>query len=149
MDWTNVNLGIFKINDYVYQGRKPTIETLNKLKEIEIDCIINVSDTPYIINGFKNYIKVLNILMQDNHEIDTETIDKIKVLALKYKDKKVFIHCLAGQNRSAVAIWIYLVFSGFTEEIAENLINENTLDAVPKHGKILTPKAIEYIRNNQ
>lgn len=77
-------------------------------------------------------IECLNIL----HEMVTAT------------DSNVYVHCIAGWNRSPTIVWLYLIACGIDPREAKTRIESVSYDAVPAHSKLvdkeLTDAVIRY-----
>jgi hypothetical protein len=61
-------------------------------------------------------------------------------------DARVYVHCIAGWNRSPTIVWLYLVACGLSSEAARELIEARAPDAVPGHRRLVDPVLVESIR---
>ena len=52
-------------------------------------------------------------------------------------DSNVYIHCVAGWNRSPTVLWLYLVACGVDSTVAKNMIESVSFDGVPAHPKLI------------
>ncbi|MFT3772274.1 MAG: hypothetical protein QM820_43290 [Minicystis sp.] len=62
-------------------------------------------------------------------------------------EAKVFVHCLAGQNRSPTIAWLYLVRLGWEELAAREQIADRAADAVPAHPHLITPELVSLAKS--
>jgi hypothetical protein len=61
-------------------------------------------------------------------------------------DARVYIHCIAGQNRSPTVLWLYLVACGVPADRAKELIEAAARDAIPGHGRLVDAALVELVR---
>lgn len=60
-------------------------------------------------------------------------------------DSNVYIHCIAGWNRSPTILWLYLAACGVEPEAAANLIGKSSYDAIPNHPKLIDSNLVNTI----
>ena len=108
--------------------------------------ILNVSDArsyPETLSaGFRS---VVFIPIADCVPIDPETvIEFLAVLDEMFQcpGSRVFVHCLAGQNRSPTVIWLYLNSLGVNAQVAREMIESVSLDAIGGHPLLLSPETL-------
>jgi protein-tyrosine phosphatase len=150
--WNNAEFNIFKISDGIYQGAYPNVDACKHLKKLEIGAILNVSGGS-VRSCDDSEINCLSIPFPDGELIPIECIKT----ALDYihdnvdNGVNIFVHCLAGQNRSATILWLYYVSVYKDLEKSYQQFLDKTLDAVPGHpklvGKIEIAFAMNYKRN--
>jgi hypothetical protein len=61
-------------------------------------------------------------------------------------DARVYIHCIAGQNRSPTVLWLYLVACGAQDDRAKEVIEAAACDAIPGHGRLVDAALVELVR---
>jgi hypothetical protein len=61
-------------------------------------------------------------------------------------EARVYVHCIAGWNRSPTVVWLYLVACGLSEEEARRMIERQSCDSVPAHGRLVDSSLIELVR---
>jgi hypothetical protein len=49
----------------------------------------------------------------------------------------VYVHCMAGWNRSPTIVWLYLVACGMDQEEAKRVVTRHAWDAVPGHPRMV------------
>ena len=60
-------------------------------------------------------------------------------------DSNVYVHCVAGWNRSPTVLWLYLVACGIDPDIAKNVIAYSSYDAVPAHPKLIDDSLVATV----
>ena len=146
INWDLARDGIYQITNQIFVGQYPKAEALKRISELGIKTILNVSGGVY---GHPDF-DVINIPVEDLAEMPLITADKI-VTAIKATvnaGDKIYVHCIAGQNRSPGAVFIGLLSLGISEPQAIALIEDSTLDSVPKHEKIITDKVVKHVLRN-
>lgn len=138
INWDLVKIGLFQINPSIYQGRFPKPETFEYLKKNLIKNIINVSGKIYENTEFN----ILHEPFPDHQFIPLDSCRKcIDFFNISVQKKeKVFIHCMAGQNRSGAISYLSLISQGITKESAKVLVESATLDAVADSPSLLNDK---------
>lgn len=141
--WEYARIGIFKITPKIYQGPWPEEQAYHFLREHQISHILNVASSEQpLVDGF--HIKSLGF--PDFTPVPIEICEA----ALAYLGQTiavdncpVFVHCVAGQNRSPAIILLFLVACGYSVEEAEKIICDNTLDANPKNNLLIQEKHLQ------
>ena len=140
---------IYWITRRIAQGRFATRERASHLRNEGITHILNVGESASIIKandyGFKDD--------RDCPVADFQRIPEAVALTcldalhemLLVKESKVYIHCVAGQNRSPTILWLYLVACGMPPAVAKFLITNHTLDAVPGHSQLVDDQLIAAV----
>lgn len=112
--------------------------------------ILNVSESASVVDvrsgGFRQ--------VADRAIADLERIPDADALAcldtlhemLQEPGSKVYVHCIAGQNRSPTIVWLYLVACGIAPAEAKELIEKRTLDAVPGHAKLIDEALVQLVQ---
>ena len=58
-------------------------------------------------------------------------------------ESNVYIHCVAGMNRSPTVLWLYLIGYGIEPERAKSLITRSSLGAVPGQSKLISAQLVD------
>jgi len=61
-------------------------------------------------------------------------------------EARVYVHCIAGWNRSPTIVWLYLVACGMSPSDARRVIEALAPDAIPAHSRLLDGALIEAVR---
>jgi hypothetical protein len=64
---------------------------------------------------------------------------------LRIEGSRVYIHCVAGQNRSPTILWLYFIACGMPFNEAKVLISSHTLDAIPGHPRLIDDRLIATV----
>ena len=126
------------ITSRIAVGRYLTPERGRFLRDRGITHILNVGENPSIVHrqdiGFSD---IVDLPIVDLQRIPDETaktcIDTIQTMLLSAPESKVYVHCLAGQNRSPTVVWLFLVACGLDAKQGQQLITNRIYDAVPGH----------------
>ena len=147
IDWDLSRFGIYKIHEFIFLGQYPREESLLKLLDLGVKNILNVSGGNYNDKRFT----VFNVPVEDLKEMprDTALLVSRTIKDSVTNEKKIFVHCMAGQNRSPGSIYLGLLALGYKGTVAEKMIEDNSLDAVAKHHKIITDRVVSYINDSK
>jgi hypothetical protein len=58
---------------------------------------------------------------------------------------RVYVHCLAGWNRSPTVLWLYLVGCGMDPDAAKALIVSRAWDAIPGHPRLVDAELLRVV----
>jgi len=114
-----------KVTDRIYQGGYISAKNADALLERGITDILNL-DFPYQdadqlqARGLRLHMEFL----PDKVRLNIERVGAILRLLddiLSRQDSRVYIHCNAGVSRSPTVTWLYLVWSGTSQEEAAKL----------------------------
>lgn len=126
-------------------------ERVKWLVEEGVTDILNVSDARSLAEahaaGFRS---VVFIPVADCVPIMEETLEEcLAALDTMFArpGARVFVHCMAGQNRSPTIVWLYLLRLGWGEAAAREMVVANATDAIPGHPQLITPRLIDLARN--
>lgn len=112
------------------------------LKLVGVTDILNVSDSrtfpETFAAGFRSAVWVpiadfVPICEEDVSSILT-ALDRMFLLP----EPRVFVHCLAGHNRSPTVIWLYLKSLGVNAEVAQQMIERASPKSVGGHPMLLS-----------
>jgi protein-tyrosine phosphatase len=59
---------------------------------------------------------------------------------------KVYVHCVAGWNRSPTIVWLYLVACGVSPDRARHIIEMGAPDAIPAHARLVDAELVELVQ---
>lgn len=136
----------------LYVGRFASRERLGELRDLNITDILNVSDTPSQLTIKDGpFRSVTWIPTEDRMLLPTATainaVDKIH-RALIASGSRVYVHCMAGWNRSPTILWLYLIGCGLSSDEAARRICEQAYDAVPGHSLLVDADLIAAVTSH-
>ncbi len=132
--------GVYWITKRIAIGQFASEGRCDWLRQQGITHILNVADADASSasreSGFR---KSMTVPITDLELIDLPSavrcVDYIQD-SLADQDAKLYVHCIAGQNRSPTILWLFLVASGMNAEVARRMIVERCPDAVPGHSAL-------------
>jgi hypothetical protein len=142
--------GIFWVTKRIAIGQFVSEGRCGKLMGQGVTHVLNVGEAeslPMVKQaGFNT---VFDIPIVDLERIPTEQaircIDSI-VQVMSDPNAKLYIHCVACQNRSPTVLWLFLVACGMDVKEARRLIAEKCPDAVPGHPSLVDDPLVETVR---
>ena len=125
----------------IFLGRFASRERLHELRELNVTDILNVSDTPSQLKTDDGPFRSVTWLDIEDRtlipaDIAIKAIDTIHQ-SLTQDGGRVYVHCMAGWNRSPTILWCYLIACGIDPDDAARLICANAFDAVPGHSLLV------------
>ncbi len=130
----------------LFVGRFASRERLDELRTVNVTDILNVSDTPSQLTADDGpFRSVTWIDIEDRTLIPTDiAINAIDTIhrSLTHDGGRVYVHCMAGWNRSPTILWLYLIACGIESDDAARLICANAFDAVPGHSLLVDSNLI-------
>jgi hypothetical protein len=142
--------GIWWITRCLAQGGFPEERQCEILLRGGVTHLFNVSTSPYPASlvrlGFRGLMwRPVEDLKRIPDGVALECLDTLHAV-LREPDAKVYLHCVAGQNRSPSVLWLYLVACGMEPQEAENLIGRRSLDGVPRHPNLVDDALAAKVR---
>ena len=148
----NMRSGVFWITLCIAQGAYPDEERIIALREKGITHILNVGGAPFEDSIKKHgFVETRWVPFDDLIRIpDSVAITCINAVfeMFKHPESRVYIHCVAGQNRSPTILWLFYIACGMNADIAKRLIEDRTLDAVAGHPKLVDEKLIALVKDH-
>jgi protein-tyrosine phosphatase len=136
----------------IFVGRFASRDRLDVLRTLKVTDILNVSDTPnQLTTDDGPFRKVTWIDIEDRALIPTDVaINAIDTIhqSLTVDDGRIYVHCMAGWNRSPTIIWLYLLACGLTSDDAAQLICAQAFDAVPGHSLLVDSNLIATVQSH-
>jgi len=144
--------GVYWITKRVALGRFATPERAAVLQQQSVTHVLNVGEAASIITATEfGFAAVRDIPVLDLERIpDATAIEAINLLheMLLVPDSRIFIHCVAGQNRSPTILWLYLIACGMSAEDASVLITDRSPDSVPGHSLLVDAALVEMVQSH-
>lgn len=120
------------------------------LRELGVTHVLNVCEAPSIVSdGDGDFCEIRNLSIEDLRPIsDDEAITCVTAIheMLQSPEAKVYVHCIAGQNRSPTILWLYLIACGLASAEAKASIEANAVDAVPGHKALVDDRLAAVVR---
>jgi hypothetical protein len=63
-------------------------------------------------------------------------------------DSRVYVHCVAGWNRSPTVVWLYLVACGLDPIEAKQASGRRSLNAIPAHPKLVDEQLVRLAQEH-
>jgi protein-tyrosine phosphatase len=122
------------------------------LRECGVTHVLNVSESPSLpVEEGAGFIEVAWLPVGDLTRIPDETAREcLETLQrmLVLPGSRVYVHCIAGRNRSPTVVWLYLVACGCDAAEARRWITERSPDAVPAHPLLVDGRLVEFARRH-
>ncbi len=67
---------------------------------------------------------------------------------LSVDGSRVYVHCIACQNRSPTILWLYFVACGMDDNAAKELISQRCPVAVPGHNSLVDEQLVARVREH-
>lgn len=136
----------------LFVGRFASRDSLANLRELDVTDVLNVSDTPSQLTSDDGPFRSVSWLyIEDRTLIPVDVaINAIELIhhSLVKPDGRVYVHCMAGWNRSPIILWLYLLACGLKPHDAAQLVVSNALDAVPGHGLLVDSNLIAFVQSH-
>ncbi len=133
----------------IFVGRFASSERLVSLRELGVTDILNVSDTPSQLSRDEGpFRSVTWVDIEDRTLIPVASaLRAIDTLhrALLASEGRVYVHCMAGWNRSPTIIWLYLLACGLDRDDATQRVCAEAFDAVPGHPLLVDSNLIATV----
>jgi protein-tyrosine phosphatase len=137
----NFRTKVFRITDSIWLGPFASPERKSALTAARITHILNVGEAPSILTTNDGQFR--HIIWHPI--IDLELIPEPLAVAcleslhqmLSEADARVYVHCIAGLNRSPTVVWLYLVACGIEPAEANAVVEKRAPDAIAGHSKLV------------
>jgi hypothetical protein len=141
---------IYRIADSIWLGPFASPERKQALTSANITHILNVSEAPSVLSiadgPFRNVvwhpIVDLELMMQASA---TDCLMSLHSMVSE-PSARVYVHCIAGLNRSPTIAWLYLVACGLLPRDATLMIEKRAPDSIAPHKKLVDAKLIDAVR---
>jgi hypothetical protein len=122
------------------------------LQTLGITHVLNVSEAPSVVSaGDYGFAVIADYPLTDitliPDDVAIACVDALHRM-LTPPATKVYVHCIAGQNRSATVIWLYLIASGLSREAAKALVERAALDAIPGHTSLIDDRLASLVEDH-
>ncbi|WZO98478.1 hypothetical protein EP7_000057 [Isosphaeraceae bacterium EP7] len=112
--------------------------------------ILNVGEAPNVLSTeegpFREVAWIpINDLERVPDELAVACLGTLHRMACQ-PESRVYIHCIAGQNRSPTILWLYLIACGLQADRVKAMIEAGACDAIPGHSRLVDNALIEVVR---
>jgi protein-tyrosine phosphatase len=130
------------------QGPFASEKRLGELRALRISHILNVGESPNLLGHEHGFAQVSWLPIEDLRRIPDhiaiECLDTLHQMVC-VENSKVYVHCVAGWNRSPAIVWLYLVSCGVEKSVAKVMIESRSYDAIPCHPELLDAELVSTV----
>lgn len=112
--------------------------------------VLNVSEAPNELSPSQDgFEEVIWEPLEDVERMtDEQTIRLLETMhrILTQGENKLYIHCMAGQNRSATLLWLYMIACGLDPETAAERITSKNHNAKPGHHRLADEYLVQLVQ---
>jgi len=139
------------IEENIFQNGYIGLEDVELLKSLGITHLLNLHhDYPFLDELIESGFIVKQIYLIDpapiTDDVALEIVDFIYD-SLKESDHKIYVHCVAGLNRSPTAVWLYYLSVGYSEKEATKRIISGHQNLVVPDPFIVSNLKLDLIKN--
>lgn len=142
--------GVYRVTRCLAVGGYPDADMTAFLRKIGVTHILNVcASEPAQATARADFSEIVCRPIRDLYRMaDDVVLDCLDSAhrMLRTSGSRLYVHCLAGQNRSPNILWLYLIACGMDPAEAKGLIEERTLDAIPGHPAMVDESLVETAR---
>jgi protein-tyrosine phosphatase len=141
---------VFQITDSIWLGPFASPERKSALKAAHFTHILNVGEAPSVLSAadddFREVVwQPIADLERLSDEMAAACLELLHRMVSE-ADASVYVHCIAGQNRSPTIVWLYLVACGIPEQRAKLIIEKRAPDAIPAHSKLIDDELVAALK---
>lgn len=141
---------VYQVTQCIWLGPFASPQRRDTLVVSGITHILNVGEAPSVLTATNGPFKEVAW----HPIVDLERVPDQAAMAILTKlhemicqpHARVYVHCMAGWNRSPTIVWLYLVACGMDQEQAKNLIIRHAWDAVPGHARLVDAGLINMVQ---
>jgi hypothetical protein len=143
---------VFALTRHISQGPFASPKRLPELRASGITHILNVGEAPSILRPEDGaFAEILWCPVADMERLKDavaiKCVDALHRMAC-VDQANVYVHCIAGWNRSPTVVWLYFVACGIDPVAAKDLIVCRNWDAIPGHSLLVDDALVSMIRNH-
>lgn len=125
-------------------------ERAAELRDRGIRYVLNVGENPSVVHKEDfDFAEIVDRPLVDLARIPDDVaifcIATILAMLRSSPDSKVYVHCLAGQNRSPTVVWLFLVACGIDQSAAKHRITKRVRNSVPGHRDLVDDRLIRRV----
>ena len=143
---------MFSLTKVISLGPFASPTRLPKLREAGITHLLNVGEAPSALTVKEGpFVEVAWYPIVDLNRIPNDTatacLDALHRMVTT-PSSRVYVHCIAGWNRSPTIVWLYLIACGCDPELTKNHIARRSIDAVPGHSRLVDCELIAAMQRH-
>jgi protein-tyrosine phosphatase len=143
---------VFPITRAILQGPFAVKARADDLRAAGVTHVLNVGEAPSVLQAVDGpFHEIAWHPIVDFELIPHETargcLNTLHRMLLE-SGSRVYVHCVAGWNRSPTVVWLYLIACGLDPSQARQAIERRSLNAVPAHGKLVNGELIEFVQGH-
>jgi hypothetical protein len=143
---------VFPITRGIAQGPFASPARADPLRAAGVTHLLNVGEAPSVLQaGAAAFREVVWHSLVDLAPIPPDVaqtcLDTLHSMLLE-PGSRVYVHCVAGWNRSPTVVWLYLVACGLDPALAREAIARRSWDAVPAHPKLVTGDLVQFVQGH-
>lgn len=143
---------VFWVTKRIALGQFATPQRAAILRDQGATHVLNVGEGNSIISADEfGFTEICDIHVVDLERIsDSSAISALDAIhrMLSMSNSRVFVHCIAGQNRSPTIVWLYFIACGMSPDDARTLICEHSPDSVPGHSKLVDERLVALVTSH-
>lgn len=140
--------GVFRLTPFLAIGRFATPQRIDWLQAAGVTHLLNVGEAAPAAQA--------DLLQHAWHPVidfrplpiprTVAVLDELHGMATT-RDSSVYVHCIAGQNRSPTIVWLSCLACGLDPASVRAEIESRTIDAVPGHSALIYDELIHTVCN--
>ncbi|HEX3602073.1 MAG TPA: dual specificity protein phosphatase [Lacipirellulaceae bacterium] len=140
---------IYRVTDSIWMGPFASPTRAPALVAAKITHILNVGEAPSVLtasaDGFREVVwhPIVDLVRMSEENVEG-CLQSLHRMVCE-PGAKVYVHCIAGQNRSPTIVWMYLVACGISPSDGKAIIERAAPDAVPGHSKLVDDALIATV----
>lgn len=142
---------MYRITECLSVGPFASVERAEKLRELGVTHILNVSDGPSHLSSRDGFALVAWVPMSDSRRLMLSTatmaLNTLHEL-VSQPGAHVYVHCVLGMVRSPTILWLYLVALGIPPEDAREWIELRSKDAVAGHYRMVDSEHVLFAQKH-
>ena len=134
------------LGPFASPGREPI------LVQGRVTHVLNVGEAPSVLSASSGTFREIEWqpivdLVRIPDEVAIRCLETLHRMVGE-PETRVYVHCMAGWNRSPTVLWLYLVACGWDEGKAKDLITRKSPDAIPGHERLADSALIQTARDH-
>ena len=132
---------VFRITNSIWLGPFASPERKSTLTAARVNHILNVGEAPSVLTTDEGQFRSVVWHPITDLELIPEELAGACLTSLHQMlseaDARVYVHCIAGLNRSPTVVWLYLVACGVAPKEAKAVVEKRAPDAIAGHSKLV------------